>query len=170
MVTRPPAGTIPDEPGSYQFKDKRGRVIYVGKATSLRSRVGSYFVPSADLGPKKQPMLDIIVGFSDQISDQVFHIAANISGLTELGGIALDERNPDFFGDQFDDVRLADTGWAKHQDIVFNAADHTVDGITRILGVFNAAKVRTYFGGQNGFGFVLFDNVLIQVGNEIFRL
>ena len=43
MVARPPAGTIPDSPGSYQFKDADGRVIYVGKAKSLRSRVGNYF-------------------------------------------------------------------------------------------------------------------------------
>ena len=43
MVTRPPAGTIPDAPGSYQFKDKDGRVIYVGKAKSLRSRLSNYF-------------------------------------------------------------------------------------------------------------------------------
>ena len=40
---RPPAGTIPDAPGSYQFKDKDGRVIYVGKAKSLRSRLNNYF-------------------------------------------------------------------------------------------------------------------------------
>jgi len=39
MVTRPAAGSIPDTPGSYQFKDKDGRVIYVGKAKSLRSRL-----------------------------------------------------------------------------------------------------------------------------------
>ena len=43
MVERPPAGSIPDAPGSYQFRDRDGRVIYVGKAKSLRSRVGSYF-------------------------------------------------------------------------------------------------------------------------------
>ncbi len=43
MVQRPPAGTIPDAPGSYQFKDAHGRVIYVGKAKSLRSRLGNYF-------------------------------------------------------------------------------------------------------------------------------
>src|SRR3954469_6098046 len=43
MVTRPPAGTIPDTPGSYQFKDVDGRVIYVGKAKSLRSRLSNYF-------------------------------------------------------------------------------------------------------------------------------
>jgi len=43
MVQRPPAGTIPDAPGSYQFKDAHGRVIYVGKAKSLRQRLNNYF-------------------------------------------------------------------------------------------------------------------------------
>jgi excinuclease ABC subunit C len=42
-VLKPEPSTIPDTPGSYQFKDARGRVIYVGKAKSLRSRVMSYF-------------------------------------------------------------------------------------------------------------------------------
>ncbi len=43
MVQRPPTGSIPDAPGSYQFKDVHGRVIYVGKAKSLRSRLSNYF-------------------------------------------------------------------------------------------------------------------------------
>lgn len=37
--------------------DAAGEALYVGKAGSLRARVGSYFVPSADLGPRKQPLL-----------------------------------------------------------------------------------------------------------------
>src|SRR4051812_2108281 len=43
VVQRPPSGSIPDAPGSYQFKDAHGRVIYVGKALSLRSRLSNYF-------------------------------------------------------------------------------------------------------------------------------
>ena len=43
VVERPPTGSIPDAPGSYQFRDRDGRIIYVGKAKSLRSRLGSYF-------------------------------------------------------------------------------------------------------------------------------
>ena len=39
----PSPATIPDTPGSYQFKDAAGRVIYVGKAKSLRSRLSNYF-------------------------------------------------------------------------------------------------------------------------------
>ena len=54
------ARQLPDEPGVYLFKDGSGEVLYVGKASSLRHRVGSYFTNSTDLGPRKQPMLDRI--------------------------------------------------------------------------------------------------------------
>ncbi|MGH3988268.1 MAG: GIY-YIG nuclease family protein, partial [Pseudonocardiaceae bacterium] len=39
---RPAPGTIPDDPGVYRFRDEHRRVIYVGKAKSLRSRLNSY--------------------------------------------------------------------------------------------------------------------------------
>jgi excinuclease ABC subunit C len=55
VVTRPPAGTIPDAPGSYQFKDAHGRVIYVGKAKSLRSRLSNYF--QKNLPPRTAQMV-----------------------------------------------------------------------------------------------------------------
>jgi len=57
MVQRPPVGTIPESPGSYQFKDADGRVIYVGKAKSLRSRLNSYFGNPALLHPKTAQMV-----------------------------------------------------------------------------------------------------------------
>jgi excinuclease ABC subunit C len=57
MVQRPPAGTIPDEPGSYQFKDEHGRVIYVGKAKSLRQRLSNYFQDPANLAPRTAQMV-----------------------------------------------------------------------------------------------------------------
>src|SRR3712207_6330948 len=57
MVQRPPAGTIPDAPGSYQFKDADGRVIYVGKAKSLRARLSNYFAPLASLPPRTAQMV-----------------------------------------------------------------------------------------------------------------
>ncbi|MGH9172163.1 MAG: excinuclease ABC subunit UvrC [Acidimicrobiales bacterium] len=55
MLKRPDA--IPDAPGSYQFKDADGRVIYVGKAKSLRSRVGSYFQDPRALHPRTAQMV-----------------------------------------------------------------------------------------------------------------
>ena len=57
MVQRPPAGTIPEAPGSYQFYDAHDRVIYVGKARSLRSRVGSYFQDPRNLHPRTAQMV-----------------------------------------------------------------------------------------------------------------
>ena len=57
MVQRPPAGTIPDAPGSYQFKDAEGRVIYVGKAASLRQRLSNYFRTPPTLHPRTAQMV-----------------------------------------------------------------------------------------------------------------
>ncbi len=54
---RPAPGSIPESPGVYRFRDERGRVIYVGKAKSLRSRLNSYFADFASLHPRTQTML-----------------------------------------------------------------------------------------------------------------
>src|SRR6202140_2932330 len=52
VVTRPLPGSIPDAPGSYQFLDRDGRVLYVGKAKSLRQRLNSYFQDPGGLAPR----------------------------------------------------------------------------------------------------------------------
>ena len=54
---RPAPGSIPVEPGVYRFRDVRGRVIYVGKAKSLRSRLSSYFADIAGLHPRTRQMV-----------------------------------------------------------------------------------------------------------------
>ncbi|WP_423229157.1 excinuclease ABC subunit UvrC [Thermostaphylospora chromogena] len=62
MSFRPPAGTIPESPGVYRFKDAGGRVIYVGKAKNLRQRLNSYFADFAGLHPRTQTMLTTAAG------------------------------------------------------------------------------------------------------------
>jgi excinuclease ABC subunit C len=54
---RPAAGSIPDAPGVYRFADEHGRVVYVGKAKSLRSRLSSYFGDLTLLHPRTQAMV-----------------------------------------------------------------------------------------------------------------
>ena len=56
MFERPKPSEIPDQPGAYLFRDKHGKVVYVGKAKSLRSRVPSYF--GVGLHPRTQAMVD----------------------------------------------------------------------------------------------------------------
>jgi excinuclease ABC subunit C len=54
---RPAPGSIPESPGVYRFRDEHGRVIYVGKAKNLRSRLNSYFADFVGLHPRTQTML-----------------------------------------------------------------------------------------------------------------
>ncbi|MEI7716292.1 MAG: excinuclease ABC subunit UvrC [Mycobacterium sp.] len=59
---RPAPGSIPVEPGVYRFRDSHGRVIYVGKAKSLRSRLTSYFADLASLHPRTRQMVTTAAG------------------------------------------------------------------------------------------------------------
>ncbi|HWS58670.1 MAG TPA: excinuclease ABC subunit UvrC [Actinotalea sp.] len=54
---RPRPGQVPDSPGVYRFRDEHGRVVYVGKAKSLRSRLASYFQDLSALHPRTQQMV-----------------------------------------------------------------------------------------------------------------
>ena len=54
---RPKPGEIPVDPGVYRFRDQHGRVIYVGKAKSLRPRLSSYFQDITALHPRTATMV-----------------------------------------------------------------------------------------------------------------
>ncbi|MGW4197035.1 excinuclease ABC subunit UvrC [Streptomyces sp. NPDC005004] len=54
---RPRPGDIPDSPGVYRFRDEHRRVIYVGKAKSLRQRLANYFQDLANLHPRTRSMV-----------------------------------------------------------------------------------------------------------------
>ena len=57
VTYRPAPGDIPTEPGVYRFRDEHGRVVYVGKARNLRSRLNSYFADPAGLHPRTRSMV-----------------------------------------------------------------------------------------------------------------
>ena len=59
-VLRERLKTVPNRPGCYLMRDRRGVIIYVGKAKNLRRRVLSYFRPNADLAPKVRSMVHTV--------------------------------------------------------------------------------------------------------------
>src|SRR5688500_6458190 len=74
------AQTLPQEAGCYIMRDKNGRVIYVGKAKKLRSRVTSYFNQSAK-GLKTEYMVDHVHDFDFMITrsdDESFVLENNL--------------------------------------------------------------------------------------------
>ena len=68
--TKKKAATLPDAPGVYIFQDAPGRIIYVGKAASLRKRVGSYFQGREVDNPR-------LAQLRERISDVDFIACAN---------------------------------------------------------------------------------------------
>lgn len=60
---------LPARPGVYLYRDEKGKIIYVGKALSLKSRVRSYFQPGAQLPPKTKVMLERVADFDIIVTD-----------------------------------------------------------------------------------------------------
>ena len=72
---------LPDRPGVYLMKGARGRVIYVGKAKSLRNRVRSYFQKGAEPDPRKASMVEHITDFETVVTGsemEAFILEANL--------------------------------------------------------------------------------------------
>lgn len=78
MVTAEDLKILPDRPGVYLMKDINGKIIYVGKAVSLKNRVRSYFQSSRNLSPKTQSMVKQV--------DRLEYITVN----TEVEALALE--------------------------------------------------------------------------------
>ncbi|MFN2587157.1 MAG: excinuclease ABC subunit UvrC [Actinomycetota bacterium] len=78
-LQRPAAGTIPAGPGAYLFRDAEGRVIYVGKAKSLRSRLSNYF--ATDLHPRTKAMVEAAADVEWIVTEsevQALHLELNL--------------------------------------------------------------------------------------------
>jgi excinuclease ABC subunit C len=72
---------VPTNPGVYLMKDRAGKVIYVGKAASLRPRVRSYFQERADLTPRTAAMVDRVADVDWIVTDseiEAFHLEFNL--------------------------------------------------------------------------------------------
>ena len=82
---RPAPGEIPTSPGVYRFLDAEGRVIYVGKAKSLRARLSSYFQDVAALHPRTQKMVTTACAVEwTVVSTEVESLALEYSWIKEF--------------------------------------------------------------------------------------
>lgn len=63
------ASEFPDAPGVYLMKDGRGRILYVGKALSLRRRLASYFRPPETLAPKTRALMSRVGGIDTLLTN-----------------------------------------------------------------------------------------------------
>ncbi|MGB3764649.1 MAG: excinuclease ABC subunit UvrC [Ornithinimicrobium sp.] len=82
---RPGPGEIPTDPGVYRFRDSHGRVIYVGKAKSLRPRLSSYFQDLSALHPRTRSM--VTTGASVEwtvVRNEVEALQLEYSGIKEF--------------------------------------------------------------------------------------
>ena len=69
---------LPDQPGVYLFRDERGKVIYVGKAKSIKKRVASHFSnPSTRAGRDLVPMIDQIEALVVQTESEALLVEQN---------------------------------------------------------------------------------------------
>jgi excinuclease ABC subunit C len=84
---------LPAQPGVYLFKDKKGAVVYVGKAKSLRSRVRSYFQASAATGYDARPFIPIL---QRTIGDLETLVASTEKEATILENNLIKEHRPKF--------------------------------------------------------------------------
>ena len=134
VTYRPKTGEIPTAPGVYRFRDEHRRVIYVGKAKNLRSRLNSYFANPRGLLPKTRAMV---------------HTAASVEWTvvgTELEALQLEytwikEFNPRFnimFRDDKSYPYLAVTMGEKYPRAQVMRGDRRKD--TRYFGPFYPAK------------------------------
>lgn len=78
-IARPEAGSIPNRPGVYMFKDAHGRVVYVGKAKNLRSRLSNYF--ATGLHPRTLAMVEAAEDVEWIVTDsevEALHLEVNL--------------------------------------------------------------------------------------------
>ena len=80
---------LPTQPGVYLFKDARDRILYVGKASSLRARVGSYFHAPAGLSPRTVQLVS-------QIRDIETRTTASEAEALLLESTLIDEHQPKY--------------------------------------------------------------------------
>ncbi|MDI1247570.1 MAG: excinuclease ABC subunit UvrC [Lacunisphaera sp.] len=94
---------LPDGPGVYLMKDRLGRIIYVGKAKSLKKRVSSYFQPGRDRALRHQPKIRTLIEMSEDL--EILEVKSEPEALL-LEGKLIKQWRPKYNTDFTDDKRF----------------------------------------------------------------
>ena len=131
---------------------------------------GGDLVDFVDIDDAVLGQFQVVAGGVYQVPDQVFHVAAHVAGFAEFGGIPLDERDPDLLGNELDQVGLAHAGGADEDDVVLDGAHPGFRVPPQFQGMADAVEMGADLGGQDTLGQILLDDVLVQIGFQLFRL
>ncbi len=131
---------------------------------------GGDFINFIDINNAVLGQFQIVPGRIHQVSDQVFDIAAHVARFAELGGITFDKGNPDFLGNEFNQVGLAHSGGTDQNNVIFDGAHPGFRVASHLQGMADAVEMGTHLGSQNTLGEILLDNVLIQKGFQLLWL
>ena len=94
---------LPEGPGVYLMKDRLGRIIYVGKAKSLKKRVSSYFQPSRDRALRHQPKIRTLIEMIEDL--EILEVKSEPEALL-LEGKLIKQWRPKYNTDFTDDKRF----------------------------------------------------------------
>ena len=103
-----------------------------------------------------------------EVAHQVLDVAADVAGLGELGGVGLDERHADEFGDAAHQVRLAHAGGAEQQDVLLGVIPLAQRRVLQALP--HVVVVVADGNGEHFFGLGLLDDKAVEVIANLARL
>src|SRR6056297_761910 len=112
--------------------------------------------------------VNITICLVNHLPDQVFNVTTHVTRFTELGGISLNKRNTDPFGNQLDNICFPNTGRSNQQHVTLDVSQYFF--IFRDL-MFNIhpVKVCTHLGCYHFNGLFLANNILVQVTFKLLR-
>jgi excinuclease ABC subunit C len=169
-VIREKVRALPDGPGVYLMKDRLGRIIYVGKAKSLRKRVSSYFQPGRDRALKFQPKIRTLL---EMITDfDIYEVKSETEALL-LEGKLIKQWRPKYNTDFTDDKRFLLVRVNMDEEMPrFTLTRFKKDDHSRYFGPFAHSGLlrRTLATMRRQFGIMLGDSRPIKVGEGRYKL
>ncbi len=161
---------LPDTPGVYLMKDRLGRIIYVGKAKSLKKRVSTYFQAGRERALRHQPKIRTLI---EMITDfEIIEVKSEPEALL-LEGKLIKQWRPKYNTDFTDDKRFLLVRVNPEEEMPrFVLTRFRKDDRSRYFGPFAHSGLlrRTLASMRKQFGVLLGDTRPVRVGEGRYKL